>query len=122
MDALPLSSAECERRSAAGRRLDDLSDSIRWVGAQISAAQDCGNVSRSPLALAARAGWMYAQVALIQAEGGMHSRRMIDAIAEPGVVDSPALRSLSLSTLMAAEARISGEPPMPAALALGGGR
>lgn len=120
MDALPLSPAEHERRSAAARRLDELSASIHWVGAQIVAAQDCENVSRSPLAFAARAGWVYAQVALIQADGGIRSRRMIDAIAEPGVVDSPALRSLSLSTLMAADARLSGRPPMPVALALGG--
>jgi hypothetical protein len=122
MDAQGLSGAEITRRTAAIARLQAVALEMRHFAVRLLDTSDEPTIAQSPLALAARAGWVRAQAALIQAEGGIASLGMIDAIAEPGIVDSPALRGLSLSTLMAAEARLTGKPPMPAAIALGGGR
>jgi hypothetical protein len=122
MNASALTAADYERRTAAIRRLERVAIEMDWVRAQIRAASSSDNVALSPLAIAARAGWMNAQAALIQADGGMRSPSMIKAIGEPGTVDSASLRNLSLSTLIAAEGRLTGQPPMPATLAQGGGR
>lgn len=122
MGAFALADADCERRSAAIRRLETVAADLRYFAVRLVDTRDEPEIAQCPLAVAARAGWIRAQAALIQADGGMASPAMINAIAEPAVVDSSSLRWLSLSTLMAAEARLSGKPPMPAALALGGGR
>jgi hypothetical protein len=108
------------RRHEALDRLRIVAAEMGFYAVRLADTADEPTIARCPLALAARAGWSMAQAALIQADGGMASRTMIDAIAEPGIVDSQALRGLSLSTLMAADARLSGRPPMPVALALGG--
>jgi hypothetical protein len=122
MDAFLLSSADHDRRTAAIRRLEAVAADMRSIALRLVDTRDEPEVAQGPLALATRAGWIYAQTVLIQADGGMHSPSLINAIAEPGPVDSCALRGLSLSTLMAAEARITGKPPVPVTLALGGGR
>ena len=122
MDAFALTAADYDRRTAAIRRLERVAIEMDWVRTQLRQASSSDNVALSPLAIAARAGWMNAQAALIQADGGMRSPSMIKAIGEPGTIDSASLRSLSLSTLLAAEARLTGKPPMPAAIAQGGGR
>jgi hypothetical protein len=122
MDALSLSRAEYERRTAAIRRLEAVAADMRYFAVRLVDTRDEPEVAQGPLALATRAGWIYSQTVLIQADGGMHSPSLINAMAEPGPVDSRALRGLSLSTLMAAEARITGKPPAPVTLALGGAR
>ncbi|MFC5421979.1 hypothetical protein ACFPOB_20665 [Bosea eneae] len=122
MDALALSVGEHERRTAAIRRLERVAADMRYFAVRLVDTRDEPEVAQGPLALATRAGWIYARMVLIQADGGMHSPSLINAIAEPGPVDSRALRGLSLSTLLAAEARICGRRPAPVTLARGGGR
>jgi hypothetical protein len=120
MDARTLTGEEVARRHDAIGRLKHVAAEMSFFAHRLADTADEPTIARCPLALAARAGWTRAQAALIQADGGVVSPSMIQAIAEPGFIHSKALRGLSLSTLMAAEARISGKPPMPAALALGG--
>lgn len=122
MEALALSSADYDRRTAAIRRLEAVAQDMRYFAVRLVDTRGQPEIAQSPLAIATRASWIYAQTVLIQADGGMSSPSLVNAIAEPGPVESRALRGLSLSTLMAAEARIRGRPPLPVTLALGGGR
>lgn len=122
MTALALSRTDYERRAAAIRRLEAVAADMRHFALRLVDTRDEPEIAQGPLAIATRAGWIYAQTALIQADGGMSSPSLINAIAERGPVDSRTLRGLSLSTLMAAEARICGRPPVPVTLAFGGGR
>lgn len=122
MDAFALAGGAYERRTAAIHRLEAVAADMRYFAVRLLDTRDEPAIAQGPLAMATRAGWIYAQTVLIQADGGMSSPSMVNAIAEPGPVCSPALRGLSLSTLRAAEARICGRPPVPVTLALGGSR
>lgn len=119
MDALSLDAAEATRRIEAISRLQAVAaDMVRLTDRIIENRTDPA-LALGPLASAARAGWSYAQCALIQAQAGMASPRMIEAIAlRDPQVSAPSLRRLSLSTLIAAEARLHRRPPEPAPVAM----
>ena len=115
MAVFALSEDEITRRRAAILRLQQVTADLASFTQLMRQGLGQDGLALGPLAAAARKGWSYAQYLLIQAEGGMPSVALIEAIAqkEPGVA-CPSLRRLADSTLVAAEARLHGRPPMPA--------
>lgn len=112
MDALSLSGAEASARSIAVTRLQAVANDMTWLAQRLRSQRD-PSIARGPLALSARAGWGLAQAALIQADAGIVSRRMIDGIQSDRGVDAPGLRRLALSTLEATERRLQRLRPHP---------
>lgn len=117
MAAFALTEDEIARRHAAITRLQQVTADLASFTKLMRQGLGQEGLALGPLASAARKGWSYAQYVLIQAEGGMPSVALIEAIAqkEPGI-PCPSLRQLSHSTLLAAEARLHGRSPTPAPL------
>lgn len=119
MDARNLTAAQVAARCVAIDRLkhvaDDMADFLDRIGRSGERPGTAhARIAQGPLALQARAGWMLAQVALIQAQAGITAPRIIDAIAQRDPAGAtPSLRRLALSTLQAAEARLGHVWPAP---------
>lgn len=114
MDALPLTGAEIAARCVAIERLKRVADDMAWFVERLRGQPDAPGLAQGPLALAARAGWSLAQVALIQADAGIVTPRIIDGIhRRDPAVETPALRRLALTTLEATERRLCAARPSP---------
>lgn len=112
MAAFALGDAEIARRRAAILRLQQVTADLASFTLLMKQGLGQDGLALGPLAMAARKGWSYAQYVLIQAEGGMLSVELVEAIAhkDPAVA-CPNLRRLAETTLIAAEARLHGKPP-----------
>lgn len=117
MDPRPLPDEAVAKRCVAMARTQRTTDDIGRFTRLIRDGADHAGLALGPLASAARQGWAYAQFALIQAEGGLTSVALIDAIARPDpALACPNLRRLAETTLLSAEARLHGRAPRPAAM------
>jgi hypothetical protein len=114
MDTLSLSGAQAAARSIAIDRLRAVAQDMGNLVERLGLQPETLAIAQCPLALATRSSWLYAQVALIQADAGMASPRLIAAIAERDPrLATPQLRRLAESTLIAAERRLHGRTPEP---------
>ncbi|MCP4564030.1 MAG: hypothetical protein GY873_30280 [Bosea sp.] len=115
MDRRPLPDEAIARRCAAMVQVQQTTEEIGRITSLIRDRADPNGLALGPLASAARQGWAYAKFALIQADGGMPSVALIDAIArrDPAIT-CPNLRRLAETTLLSAEARLHGRAPEPA--------
>lgn len=114
MDALVLTAAEAEARIVAIRRLQAVADEMAWFVEKLRGERVPPAIAQGPLALSARAGWMLAQVALIQADAGIVSPHIVERICDRDAgLDTPALRCLALSTLEASHRRLRALRPSP---------
>lgn len=114
MDALSLSGAEAAARSSAITRLQAVANDMAWFVERLRGQREAPGIAQGPLALSARAGWCLAQVALIQADAGIVSPRIVDGICQREYgVDAPGLRRLAMTTLEAAERRLRRQRPSP---------
>lgn len=114
MDALSLSAGEAQARTVAIRRLQAVADEMAWFVEKLRGEPAPPAIAQGPLALSARAGWMLAQVALIQADAGIVSPHIVERICDRASgLDTPALRRLALSTLEASHRRLRALRPSP---------
>lgn len=114
MDALSLTAVEAQARAVAIRRLQAVADDMAWFVERLRGEPVPPAIAQGPLALSARAGWMLAQVALIQADAGVVSPNIVDRICNRDAgLDTPALRRLALSTLEASHRRLRALRPSP---------
>ncbi len=117
MARLALSPEQIAAREAAIARLDALAADMRALAERLMAASSGANFAGGPLAEAARRGWTFAQCALLHADARLPCERMIAAIAEaPQVSTRAGIVQLSYSTLKAAQGRMAGRLPAPAAI------
>ena len=112
MDALSLTAGEAQARVVAIRRLQAVADDKAWFVERLRRQPLSATIAQGPLALSARAGWMLAQVALIQADAGVVSPRIVERICDREAgLDTPALRRLALSTLEVSHRRLRSLRP-----------
>lgn len=112
MDALSLTAGEAAAGAVAIRRLQAVADDMAWFVEKLRDQPNPVAIAQGPLALSARAGWMLAQVALIQADAGIVSPRIVERICDRDAgLDTPALRRLALSTLEVSHRRLRALRP-----------
>lgn len=109
-----MDAAQLAARHGAILRLRAVADDMTWIVEKLRQQPDAPAIAQGPLALSARAGWCLAQVALIQADAGITSPRIVDQIHQRDrEIETPALRRLALSTLEATERRLNQPLPSP---------